>query len=352
MEQTTVFAHEGNDWYRIPSLVVAPQGPVLAFCQRRKGGVGDFGHDSDVVLRRSLDGGRAWKPPRTLASKRGVDFHHGPAVVDRKTGTILKFCRAWPARAEGGPKRFVTHTAYEKMKQLGYLDHVLRSTDGGATWTEPTPLPLPFPPGVASAATGNGIHGIQLDSGRLLIQGGFIRGGERHSCIFYSDDGGESWKLGAAAPVGGSIREFAMAQLSDGSVYVNARTNKGLRAVARSRDHGESFGPLALDDGLLDPRCHAGLVRLPGKDDRLVFSNPANPKMDWETSRTRLTVRLSPDGGRTWPVARLLHRGPSAYSDLAVLPEGAIGCLYEDGEKLYGRVAFARFPVAWLTEQE
>ena len=63
-----------------------------------------------------------------------------------------------------------------------------------------------------------------------------------------------------------------------------------------------------------------------------------------------MTVRLSRDEGKTWPVARVLHEGPSAYSCLAMLPNGDIGCLYERGEKnAYETLTFARFSRASLT---
>ena len=56
---------------------------------------------------------------------------------------------------------------------------------------------------------------------------------------------------------------------------------------------------------------------------------------------------MSYDEGKTWPIARVLHTGGYAYSDLTVLPDGTIGCLYEkDG---YQAVTFARFTLEWLT---
>ena len=346
-----MFVHEGKDWYRIPSIIVSRKGVVLAFASRRKGGLGDFGHETDVVLRRSLDRGTTWQPMQTLVSRPDTDVHHGPAVVDQRTGRILKFCRTWPAHAEGGPHRFVSATPYERMKELGYLDHVVWSDDEGATWSQPRPLPLPFPAGARSAATGNGVHGIQLADGRLLIQGGYVLDGKRFSCVFLSDDAGHTWRLGASESISGSLREFGMAPLADGSVYVNIRARGGYRLVGASRDRGESFGKLTRDSVLVEPFCHAGLARMPGEDDVLVFSNPANHPEHTERGklRTRLTVRLSRDGGKTWPLARALHPGPAAYSDLTVLPDGAIGCLYECGERSpYERVAFARLDADWL----
>jgi sialidase-1 len=76
----------------------------------------------------------------------------------------------------------------------------------------------------------------------------------------------------------------------------------------------------------------------------LLFSNPAS------TRRERMTVRLSRDEGKTWAHARVLHEGPSAYSCLAVLPDGTIACLYEGGDRAaYETITLARSPLDWLT---
>ncbi len=85
---------------------------------------------------------------------------------------------------------------------------------------------------------------------------------------------------------------------------------------------------------------------------RLLFSNPASAPSPGQSrgDRVNMTVRLSYDEGRTWPVSKLLHDDPSAYSCLAVLPDGDIGCLYEGGETRYGKIVFARFSLEWLTD--
>ena len=60
-----------------------------------------------------------------------------------------------------------------------------------------------------------------------------------------------------------------------------------------------------------------------------------------------LTVRVSANGGQSWSNGSVLHRGPSAYSDLVVQGDGQIGCLYECGEaRPYERLVYARFDVA------
>ncbi len=83
-----------------------------------------------------------------------------------------------------------------------------------------------------------------------------------------------------------------------------------------------------------------------GDDKFLLFSNPA------DTKRRRMAVKLSRDEGETWPVERVLHAGPAAYSCMAVLPDGQVGIFYERGEdSAYEKVSFAKFPLEWLTGQ-
>ncbi len=358
LEQADLFEHRGRDWYRIPSIVVTPKGTVLAFCSRRKGSVRDFGHPSDVVLRRSTDGGRRFAPMQTIVSAPDTDVHHGPALVDRQTGRVFKFCRYWPAGKD--TPSIVRNTPYERMVDRGYVDHVTWSDDDGQTWSTPQALVLPYPEGSLNCGTGNGSHGIPLHGGRLLIQGGYClkQGNEavRYSAVFFSDDHGRTWQLGAAGAIGGSIREFCMAETGDGCVYFNVRSRGGHRAVARSPDPTATFGPVADDPVLVDPFCHAGLIRRssrePGARPELYFSNVAryNPTGGYSAEHRRdLTVRVSFDDGRTWSASRTIHRGPAAYSDLAVCDDGTLLCLYERGtERLSERITLARLNLAWL----
>jgi sialidase-1 len=63
-----------------------------------------------------------------------------------------------------------------------------------------------------------------------------------------------------------------------------------------------------------------------------------------------MTVRLSYDEGKTWPVKRVLHAGFAAYSCLAALPDSRIGCLFERGDQHANeKITFARFTYGWLT---
>jgi hypothetical protein len=67
--------------------------------------------------------------------------------------------------------------------------------------------------------------------------------------------------------------------------------------------------------------------------------------------REKLGVRISYDECLSWSYPKILHDGPSAYSDLAVAPDGTILCLYERGdEHPYEGLTVARFSLGWLTE--
>jgi sialidase-1 len=169
----------------------------------------------------------------------------------------------------------------------------------------------------------------------------------RHSHVMFSDDQGKTWQLGGSA--GPSNGECQVAERADGSLYLNARTSQGpkVRTTVVSKDGGETWEKGSYDRTLYDSPCQGAVYRLTpqGKEEksRWLFSHPALPK------RTDLTVRLSYDEGRTWPVSNRLREGNSQYSSLALLPDRSIGCLYDLWQDGNYRLYFARFSLSWLS---
>jgi sialidase-1 len=334
----------GYHTFRIPALLATRKGSLLAFCEGRKRGRGDSG-DIDVVLRRSRDGGKTWLPLQVVAAGGGDTVGNPCAVVERSTGTV------W---------LLLTHnlgTDTEKTIRDGTGKGTRRvwvtsSADEGATWSRPADVTRHVKdPKWTWYATGPGV-GVQLTGGRLVVPCDHTEAKTKvsRSHVIYSDDRGSTWKLGGV--LGEKTNECQLVERRDGSLLINMRSYHGRnrRAVAASTDGGLSWSPVRLDEALIEPVCQAGLIRLgPARGagpDRLLFSNPASVK------REKMTVRLSSDGGRTWAAARRLYEGPSAYSSLAELPGGEVGCLYECGKwSAYERITLARFPLGWLTDE-
>ncbi len=339
-EQPVFTAGEGGyHTYRIPSLIVTKKGTLLAFCEGRKNGRGDTG-DIDLLLRRSTDGGKTWGKTQVVWDD-GTNTCGNPCPVVDAAGTIWLLLthnlgKDTEAEIVGGTSDG-SRTVW-----------ISKSTDDGVTWSKPVEITKDVKkPEWTWYATGPGI-GIQTKSSRLVIpcDSKSEKGKVRESHIIYSDDRGATWKLGGV--VGPGCNESQVAELEDGTLLLNMRSYQAnnRRLIATSKDGGATFTKPVEDQTLVEPVCQASLIRVPGERNTLLFSNPAS------TKREKMTVRLSRDGGKTWPVSRLLHAGPAAYSCLAVLPDGGIACLYERGEKSpYEAIVLARFSRDWLEEK-
>ena len=96
-----------------------------------------------------------------------------------------------------------------------------------------------------------------------------------------------------------------------------------------------------------------GLVRLPVRGrDIILYSNCDTGS----SARRDVTVWVSFDGAKTWPIKRLALEGPSGYSSLAAgrpgtPSEGWIYLLLEVGHYDEG-ASLARFNLSWVLEGE
>ena len=89
LKQTDVFigGQDGTHTYRIPSVVVAPNGELLAFCEARRT-TGSDTDDIDLVLKRSADGGATWSDMQVIWDDGPNTCGNPCAVVDQETGTV------------------------------------------------------------------------------------------------------------------------------------------------------------------------------------------------------------------------------------------------------------------------
>jgi sialidase-1 len=338
-EQTAVFrqGEGGVHTYRIPALIETRRGTLLAVADARHQSASDLPAPISLVLRRSRDGGRTWSTIRTLRAVAEGGVGDASLLLERRSG------RVWCFHAYGPPGiGFVASKPGTVTGPTTLQVHAMTSDDDGETWSAPRDLtPLMKDPAWQGMFASSGTH-FELRRGRLLVPV-VVRdaAGVVASRNAYSDDAGRTWKVGASIAPG--TDESKAVELADGAVLQNMRNGR-TRAIARSHDGGVTFDPPAHDEALIDSSCNAGLARYRrGRRDVLVFTNAA------AAQRRNLTVKLSRDGGRTWPLARVLHAGPAAYSTVIPLRDGTLAVLYECGEKSSTeRIAFARFDLDWV----
>ncbi|MCC5931697.1 MAG: exo-alpha-sialidase [Cyclobacteriaceae bacterium] len=333
------------------NILSAQNGNVLIF------------HKNFVV--ESTDGGALWSEPIHI----GSDVSGYNSIVNEVTGEILL------VHAPGYIWKSGDHGKSWKREDIKILPNSMLhgSPDG-------IPLVLwAMQPGVTL------MHGEH--KGRLIMASR-VWGVDENPRVFpwwmfqysnalYSDDNGKTWQSSSPFPCVGT-GEGALAELTDGSIFYSSRKHyfdpwypeifKHELHYAISYDGGENWEDLHLSKDLPDGPRHrskepvgmnfnghygllGGLLRLPVEGrDILLYSNVDTPSH----KRERMTVWASFDGGKTWPVSRLVYDGPSAYSSLGVgragtSSQGKIYLTFEGGEEdAHEGVHLAVFNLSWL----
>jgi sialidase-1 len=328
--------------HRIPALAVTTTGTILALCDARIDEGDDLPNNIDLALRRSFDLGKTWAPIRIIADFPGTEgAGDASLLVDKDTGRIWAFYVYGP---EGiGSRQSQPGLDGPTTLQL----HLIHSDDDGATWSKATNLnPMVKDPAWKAAWPSPG-SGFQARSGRLYFPLSQVSDAG-YSRMIYSDDHGETWEI--TPPMGRNTNESMCVELDDGRLMANMRGAVKHRTVTISSDQGQTWKPMTNAETLIGPQCQASLIRyssLSNGDDRnrLLFCNPAS------TKRENMTVRLSYDEGKTWPVSKVIYPGKSGYSSLAVLPDGSVGLFYEHGPQHdTDQLSFVRFTIEWLTD--
>jgi len=328
---------DGYSCFRIPAIVTTTKGTILAFAEARRGNCGDAG-DIDLVVKRSSDNGKTWSALLLVWNDSTNTCGNPAPIVDKKTGRII-LVSTWNLGSDH-EKDIIAKTSKDSRRVF-----VLNSADDGRSWSAPKEITSDVKKDNWTwYATGPG-NGIQVQNGkhkgRLVVACDHIEAETKKyfSHSIYSDNGGENWKLGGTTPTDG-VNECTIAELPKGVLMLNMR-NFGpvrYRQVSLSNDGGDSWSPLVSDTTLIEPVCQGSLISYNYKRKKpfLAFSNPANQK-----ARTNMTARISYDNGKTWKLKKVLYQGPSAYSNLVVLPNGNLACLYEAGiAKPYEGIVF------------
>ena len=348
--------------FRVPAIVHTKSGDLLVFAEGRAS-KSDY-DDIALVMRRSSDNGATWSDLEVvLQGAKGAGFGNPAPLFDDETGKLWLFYR---------------RTRLKGKSLKGIETYAITSEDDGKTWTKPRNLKSAANKRkelkrerFLSPSPGHALQlGIGKHKGRLLLAS-FVgrdtshsvkKGVKGESYVLYSDDHGKTWSYSAPIDYGG---EAHIVELGNGDLMMVIRTralrqsNKRKR-VTWSRDGGATWEKTVESDTLREPVCQGTLLRLQGRgidgNDAILYMQPSGvAKGRWDKSaRKNLTVWMSSDDGKTWPIAKLLHRGGASYSDMVLGDDGRIHVTFEVGTKKSpwsGSVSYANFAPSWLDKR-
>ncbi len=197
---------------------------------------------------------------------------------------------------------------------------VLRiSTDEATTWSDPVEIVDTLGYFVV-----NNDRLVQLKNGRLLVPtarhslpGKEFQGRGAALC-YRSDDSGHTWRpsdtiLEAPEDSKTGLQEPLVVELSDGRVWMLARTDQGCQMQSFSDDGGITWSPVNRTD-IISPVSPATVERIPGTDDVLMVWNDhrgIDPALAGK--RTPLTAAVSHDDGATWEHRLVLEDLPTGW---------------------------------------
>jgi len=358
LHKTPVFVNgqEGYACYRIPSIVRAINGDLVAFAEGRLESCSDSTDIIRIVCKRSHNNGKTWSPlqiiARNLVEGQEYAVQQNAPVVDviHGTGRIILLYNK------------LEHSEFELAESKGASRiFCIISDDNGGSWHSEKDISQqvhrPAQWRVQRPTLG---HAIQLHSGRLFFAGMMTDGDnsifQSQNYVFWSDDLGETWTIGGIIPYIG-LNEATAVELGNGDIMINSRAYHdekpiGLRAITIGHfvdDNTMEFDKTYFDKILIDPPIQASIIRYTyshqsqfGSKSRLLFSNPNHAH-----ARYNLTIRLSDDEGKTWGIGKTVEAGSSAYSDLVIQDDMRIGVLYERGNQ--GGIFYTNFALEWLS---
>ena len=209
-------------------------------------------------------------------------------------------------------------------KVADWTGWLVRSKDGGKTWSKREPLQEGFLGPIKNKPI--------INKGRLIAPTSIEEGGWR-LYFEYSDDMGKTWKRTdfVKADEGVKAIQPAIMVLADGRLAAVARTRSERIGITYSSDNGLTWSKLELID---TPNNNSGLDAVTLKDGRhaLICNDRPIPKgiKNGKGARTPLSVMLSDDGvnWRHWVTLEDSPINQYSYPSIIQTSDGKLHCIY------------------------
>lgn len=352
---------DGVHTYRIPGLATSNKGTLLAVYDARRESSRDLQGDIDIGLNRSFDGGSTWEPMQIIMDmgEWGGLFQKFNGVSDASilvNGSDIYVAALWMHGVLDKNGKWIegltnesndwNHQWRNNGSQPGFGEKqssqflIVKSADDGNTWSKPINLTKMCKKKewwLWAPAPG---RGIVMEDGTLVFPTqGRDKNGLPFSNITFSKDNGITWETGN--PASHNTTENSVVEYEKGKLMLNIRDNRNRqdksesngRAVFTTSDIGNIWIEHSTSHGaLIEPVCMASLhkhayMKNGSKNEVLLFSNPNS-----KHHRENLTIKMSFDGGKTWPKNSwiLLDEGRGrGYSCLTSIDGRTIGIVYE-----------------------
>ena len=311
-DYTDLFNAENNpevSCYRIPSIITATNGDLIAAIDERVPSCGDlkWSRDINIVIRKSSDNGKTWgKIEKIIDYPLGQSASDPSMILDKQTNTIFLF---------------YNYMDLDNQKDIYYLKYI-SSNDNGKSWSKPVDITNQ----ISKENWKNDFkfitsgRGIQTKNGTLLH---CLVNLQKGTHVFGSNDNGKTWFITETPTSPGD--ESKIVELNDGSWMVNSRVNKlGYRYSHVSNDDGKTWIS-KKEESIIDPGCNGSLIRYShGKKNLLLLTNINNKK-----ERKEIVLRYSIDEGRSWSNPKIIYNGEAAYSSMTVMENGNLGLFFE-----------------------
>lgn len=346
IHETKIISQQPEYYHGWPTLVRCRNGELLLlYSGGREDHVCPFGR---LELMRSCDEGKTWGQP-TVVFETGIDDREAGLMETARwtllanTFTSLDYVgllseaeqipagtpRAWaPERLKRWQAERDRLTGDERQAALGMW--MIRSTDGGLTWSTPYKSPVSSP------------HGpVQLFDGRLLHAGKEVVGTGRTGVCESTDDG-QTWQWLAEIPqrpADNSLtdyHELHMVEAGAGRLVVHIRnhnTNNFFETLQTESSDGGKTWTMPHSIGVWGLPSH--LLRL--NDDRLMMTYGYRRKPFGNQAR------VSDDQGRTWSEALTISDdgvgGDLGYPSTVQLADGSLLSVWYEGGTYEGLTA-------------